>query len=224
MVALELFQHVVSADLPALIDRMKQLSFDPKNSQVCVYLRLRPGHQFALHNGRGELASQTVRKVFQPANRHRLHTLKLEVTLRHDLLETSQRQFVESSCNFLEMVSRPARVFAIPAHQHVFAEHQMRPRKNREPVTAERVKPRRPKARENVTVVLQKLSHHLEHRGRISKMLERIEADNDVDLFIGMRRENATTIEAGCFRSRARDFQRLLAYVQPNHLTYAMLG
>src|SRR6185295_2442932 len=34
MVALKLFQHVVSADLSALINRMKQFSFEPENSQT----------------------------------------------------------------------------------------------------------------------------------------------------------------------------------------------
>ena len=36
MVALQLFQHVVSADLAALINRMEQFGFEPEDSQIEV--------------------------------------------------------------------------------------------------------------------------------------------------------------------------------------------
>ena len=36
MVALKFFQHVVGADLAALINGMKQFGFEPKNSQIRV--------------------------------------------------------------------------------------------------------------------------------------------------------------------------------------------
>src|ERR1044071_8774574 len=100
----------------------------------------------------------------------------------------------------------------------------MSPREDREPMSTQRVIPGWSKAGENVTAVFQQLPHLAQRRERIGKMFERIQADNDVNLFICLAGKSASILDARFFCSQPRRRQWFLADVQSDYSRHAMLG
>src|SRR5206468_150602 len=98
--------------------------------------------QRASDDGGAEFACETVRQHAEPADRYRLEVLDPEPTALHQSLELANGHEVQPTLDFRKALGTIALKVGPPADERSLREQQMRPRKHRKQMTAQRMIPR----------------------------------------------------------------------------------